>query len=381
MKKIRLGLVNTNYVKICPYTKKGTEIFDYLFIQNLAKRYSKEINATAFCTGDSIVPIKKESISYHSSVEDKNIGEQKQVLYEMSLISKAFGMSNAFDIYHVNLGNGEYVLPFTRFIKKPVVITMHGSTDEKFTNKYYSLYKDQKNIHFVSISEMQKKNSCFGKSRTIYHGIDVTNKFLFNEKGGNNIIWTGRAIPEKGLDEVMMVSKRLKVPTKAFPIIKNEYFNWLYTEVLEKRDIINQINRVRIDFNVIRSKLVIEYQNSKVFLFPVKWEEPFGFTVIESMACGTPVIAYSRGSLPELIKDGVTGFLVNPSEDDIRGDWIIKKTGVEGLCEAVARIYAMKTTEYGVMRKACRMHAEQKFNVNRMVDEYVSLYREILSRK
>lgn len=381
MKKIRLGIINSNYVKIGPFTKKGTEIFSYIFTTNLAKRYDKEIDITSFCSGNSLLPVKKESVSFYSSSENKNIGNVRHHLFEMALFSKVVKMQKEFDILHLSVGVGENFLPFARFIKKPIVVTMHGPVEPDYMSRYFSLFSDVKNIHYAAISNLQKKYPIFSKARTIYHGIDTKKIFLFDAQGGNSIIWAGRAVPEKGLDEVLLVSKKLKIPTKVFPIIKSEYFDWLYREVLQKRDIVNQIMRVHIDFNTVRNKLVREYQNSKVFLFPLQWEEPFGLTVVESMATGTPVIAYARGSMPELIKDGVTGFLVNPSDNDIRGNYCTKKTGVEGMCEAVQKIYALPKTEYQEMRRKSREHVENNFNVDCMVDNYVSYYKDILNAK
>lgn len=381
MKKIRLGIINSNYAKIGPYTKKGTEIFSYIFTNNLAKRYGKEIDITSFCSGNSILPVKKESVIYHSSVENKNIGNMRYHLFEMALFSKVVQMQRNFDIFHLSLGVGENFLPFARFIKKPIVVTLHGPAEPDYMARYFSLFNDVKNIHYVAISNLQKKFTVFSKARIIYHGINIKKTFIFEAHGGKSIIWTGRAVPEKGLDAVLFVSKKLKIPTKVFPIIKSEYFDWLYKEVLQRRDVVNQITRVHIDFNTVRIKLVKEYQNSKVFLFPLLWEEPFGFTVVESMACGTPVIAYARGSMSELIKDGETGYLVNPSDDDIRGNYITKKTGFEGLCEAVQKIYSLPDEEYRLMRRQSREHVEKKFNVDDMVDNYVAYYKEILGTK
>lgn len=381
MKKIRVGIINSNYVKIGPYTKKGTEIFSYILINNLAKRYGKEVDATAFCSGNSFLPVKKESVAFHSSIENKYIGEKRHHLYEAALFSKAVRLQKNFDIFHLNVGVGENFLPFARFIKKPIVVTMHDPVLGDRMQRYLSLFSDVKNMHYASISNMQKKNAQFLKARTIYHGIDIKKTFVFDKQGGRAIIWTGRAVPEKGLDEVLFVSKKLKIPTKVFPIIKSEYFDWLYKEVLQRRDVINQITRVHIDFNTVRNKLVKEYQSSKVFLFPLQWEEPFGFTVVESMACGTPVIAYARGSMTELVKDGVTGYLVNPSDKDIRGDYITKKTGFEGMCEAVQRLYSLPEADYLTMRSMSRLNVENNFNVDTMVDNYVNYYRDILNEK
>ena len=93
------------------------------------------------------------------------------------------------------------------------------------------------------------------------------------------------------------------------------------------------------------------------------------------MACGTPVVAYARGSVPEIVKDGETGFLVNPSEADIRGDWVIKKTGIDGLCEAIEKIYSMSEKEYQKMRLNCRSLVEKSFSASRMAEKYLKIYR------
>ncbi|MFA5137103.1 MAG: glycosyltransferase, partial [Patescibacteria group bacterium] len=320
MKKIRLGIINSTYVKISPFTKKGTEIFANILIKSLVKYYKNELAITSFCSGNSTVSTKKISVMYHPSSENKQVGLKNNHLFEMALFSKAIQMHSKFDLYHFNLGNGEFIFPFASFIKKPIVVTMHGTGKEPYLHRLFHLYKDVPNVYFVTISAYQRKNIPFLQHiKTIHHGID-TDIFAFNEAGNKKIIWSGRAVPEKGLDTVMQIARRLKKPAKIFPIIKTEYIDWLHEEILKKRDIINQIVKIDIDFNVARANLVKEYQQSKVFLFPLKWDEPFGLTMIESMSCGTPVIAYARGSVPEIVKDGETGFIVNPSDDDIRGN-------------------------------------------------------------
>lgn len=379
---MKIAIVNSNLVRIDKNTKKGTEIFDYILITNLAKYKKKSLEITAFASGNSKLPVKIESVSHQPSVDHKNIGVQNHIIFELSLISKALSMHRKFDIYHVNFGIGELVLPFSRFIKKPILVTMHGSLNTNYAQKFYALYKDVKNVYFVSISNNQRKPMPnLNYIRTIYHGVDTKKSFRFNPVGDKAIIWSGRAIPDKGLDEVLTVVKKIRKRAKIFPIIKEEYLQWLQDIIIKRRNIVNQAVRIYTDFDVHRDDLEYHYQTSKVFLFPVQYEEPFGLTLVESMACGTPVVAYARGSVPEIVKDGETGFIVNPSKDDKHGNWIIKKTGIDGLCEAVERIYSMPEEKYKAMRKACRDHVEKHFTVERMVDDYINVYEEILSRK
>ncbi len=381
---MKIAFVNSNIVKISNNTKKGTEIFDYILIKNLAKyARKKNLQITAFASGNSQLPVKIESVNFYSSLEDKHIGiEGNHVLFELSLISKAFAMHKKFDLYHTNFGDGELILPFARFIKKPILVTMHGPMTYQYQKKIFALYKDVKNVYFVSISDSQRKPiPGLNYIKTIHHGIDTKKGWQFNPEGGKQIIWTGRAVPDKGLDIVLSVMKRVKKQAKVFPIIKEEYLHWLHEEIIKKRNLIYQAAKIYIDFDVNRSELNHHYQTSKLFLFPLQWEEPFGLTLIESMACGTPVVAYARGSVSEIVKDGVTGFLVNPSDTDIRGNWITKKTGIDGLCEAVERIYSMPEEEYKKMRLSCRAHVENHFTVERMVDDYIKVYEEILARK
>jgi glycosyltransferase involved in cell wall biosynthesis len=116
---------------------------------------------------------------------------------------------------------------------------------------------------------------------------------------------------------------------------------------------------------------------AKAFLFPIHWEEPFGMVMIEAMACGTPVIAYNRGSVPEIVIDGVTGFIIDPPEGDDTpyplGQHIIKARGVDGIAQAIKRIGEID-------RSACRKHVEDHFTVEKMVEGYERVYQDVLSK-
>jgi len=378
---MKIAIICSNSVKINKNTKKGTEIFDFTLISYLAKLKKQELQITAFTSGNSKLPVKIESVNYRSSSEDKNIGMEHHKIFELALAAKAFSMQKKFDLFHVNIGNGEIILPFATFIKKPILITLHGTLDDIYIQKYFTRFKQQKNVYFISISNAQQKPfPSLNFIKTIHHGLDIEKLFRFNPVGDKSIIWSGRAIPDKGLDIVLSVIKRVKKSAKVFPIIKEDYLHWLHDEIIKKRNLIYQAAKIYIDFDIDRKELNHHYQTSKLFLFPLQWEEPFGLVLIESMACGTPIVAYARGSVPEIVKDGETGFIVNPSDDDIRGNWIIKKTGIDGLCEAVERIYSMPEYQYKAMRLACRTHVEKNFTVERMIDDYEKIYKEIVSK-
>ncbi len=377
---IRLAVVNSNFVSINRNTKKGTEIFDYILIKQLAK-YARRYNLhiTAFASGDSRLPVKIESVNYKSSIEDKEIGIKHHKTFEIALVSKALAMQDQFDIYHVNIGNGDIVLPFAPFMKKPILVTMHGSfLEEKYNKKYLALFKNLKNIYFVSISNVQRQPlPNLNYVDTIYHGIDAKRAWKFNSVGGDRIIWAGRAIREKGINDLIRIIKKVNKPSFIFPLIKEESPR-LIKQLTEGT--CQPIPLLTVSKEVRRHNLGIEFQKSKLFLFPVHWEEPFGLVLIEAMASGTPIVAYGRGSVPEIVQDGVTGYVVNPSPDEIKGDFIIKKTGMDGLCEAIERIYAMPVWEYCQMRQLCRERVEKYFTMQQMTKKYIETYKKVIAK-
>lgn len=379
---MKIAFINSNVIDISKNTSKGTEIFSYLLIRNLVRHpESKKFTLTAFASGNSNLPVKTISISDYDLLSKDVIPWQEHFKFEQLLISKALSMQKSFDLYHLNLSNGELLLPFVPFITKPVIITLHGSFSSPHLQEYFSMVVPQKNIYFVAVSDSQRRSMPqLNYIKTIHHGIETKRNFKFSPEGGSTIMWAGRAVPEKGLDVVLQVIKATKKAAHLFMLTKIEFIEWLHNKILKQLHSINRSTPINAEFNLSRLELIPKYQNSKLFLFPIQWEEPFGFVMVESLSCGTPVVAYARGSVPEIIKDGVTGYIVNPSDDDIRGDYIIKQTGVKGLCEAVERIYALDEEKYRLMRKACREYAVEKFSVERMVEEYIEVYKTVVKQ-
>jgi glycosyltransferase involved in cell wall biosynthesis len=282
-----------------------------------------------------------------------------------------------FDIAHFHPSPLLYALPFALNTGLPNVFTLHdvSSPMELTVIKTFN----NENNFFISISNNQRKQFPVLKFfKTIYHGIPLQESY-FDEKGGEAMVFTSRLKKIKGVEEAINVALKTKRRLKLSGDIRGsekEYFYHTIKPLIDKSQ-----GLVKFLHFVNRSMIPYFFAGGKLFIFPIQWEEPFGLVMIEAMACGTPVVVFARGSVPEVIKDGETGFIVNPSDDDIRGDFIIKKTGIEGLCEAVERIYSMPEDQYRKMRRACREHVEKNFTVERMVDEYEKVYEEIISQR
>jgi len=246
--------------------------------------------------------------------------------------------------------------------------------------KYYSMCPNYPNVHFISISNVQREPlPNLNYTGTIYHGVDTSKGFRFAPAGGEDIMWSGRLVEEKGPHIALEVIQKLQRPGRLVGIIRPDHKEWYEENVLKKIKKLQSNSPTELFLNLKRTDMPLHFQSSKVFLLPINWEEPFGLVIAESLASGTPVVAYAAGSTPELIQDGVTGYLVNRSETNKRGDYLIKKTGIEGLCEAVDKIYSLPNSDYLMMRKACRKDATSRFDIIRMANEYIKLYKELTS--
>jgi glycosyltransferase involved in cell wall biosynthesis len=357
----------------------GTEVFVYNLIKSLNENKNYEINL--FAANDS--EFKEKLFPFFASyeiLENKNLNpmlyNNKIIAYKLALFSNLINKIDKYDLIHNNIYETYLFFPFSNLIKKPVIHTVHNIF---FTYEEFGLYAERflpKKDIMVFVSSYAMKKSVGNYNKTfIYNGID-TKIFTFNEKNQNdNLISMSRATPKKGIKESLIVANKvnrfLNIIVKVSSPTEEEFLN---------ENILKSVNNKNYSIfkNISLIKRVELLQNSKLFLFPIQWEEPFGLVMIESMACGTPVVAFARGSVPEVIKDGETGFIVNPSDDDIRGNFIIKKTGIEGLCEAVERIYSMPEEQYRKMRRVCREHVEKNFTIERMIDEYEKVYYQIL---
>lgn len=384
MRRLRIAFISVARNTIPPKVNivDGISNISSLLAEGLSKKGHK---ITFFCPrGSAVNTAKVESPLYstgdfYRNREFRSLSPvaRAELLQpfngELHLLLLKHILKREFDLVHFNTSPLVFSLPFARRVNIPKVFTLHDQFSEPY-DKILNMYSHDKKNYFVSISFYQRK--LIGKincAANIYNGIDK-HFFSFQEKGDNYIFFSGRFHPVKGLDTAIKLAKRLN--KQLIFTGQLSYSNLDYYDIAIKPHIDNkQIVKKEL---LHMKELVDLYSGAKLLIFPIQWEEPFGLVLAESMATGTPVVAFARGSVPEVIKDGETGFIVSSSDDDIRGNWIIKKTGIDGLCEAVERIYSMPEEKYKAMRRNCRSHVEKNFTVDQMVDQYDKLYRNIL---
>jgi len=352
MKKLRIAQLAPLWESVPPKKYGGIEIMIDKITNELVNRGH---DVTLFASGNSKNKAKLMSV-YPVSLFESGIDWFHR---SQNLINAANAFKNAgnFDVIHSHMGDN--ALFFSQITKTPMVTTLHNvlpaekqsSSDEYITYEYYA-----QKTNFVSISFNQRTHTDIGLNyiNTVYNGIDIGD-FDFQAKPTNHLAWLGRIHYGKGLFEAVSVAKKTKSKLVAAGNITcksdEDYFNTVKPNIDGKN--IKYIGEVG---SAEKSKLLGE---SKALLFPIKWEEPFGLVMIEAMACGTPVIAFKRGSVPEIVKDGVTGFVVENEKEMAAA---IKKIGK-------------------IDRLECRRHVEKYFTIGRMVDEYEKVYGQVINNK
>ena len=233
----------------------------------------------------------------------------------------------------------------------PVVYTIHDPIN-KWYDQLFKMYATPSQ-HLITLSNNQRKpDKKLPYLATVYNGLDLK-KFPFSAKKGDYLLFVGRMVSEKGIKEAVEVARATGEKLIMIgPIYSNKraYFDKHVRPFLN--DKIKYLGYIEPD------KLAPYYQNAKALLTPIKWEEPFGMTFLEAMACGTPVISMRRGSAPEVIVDGKTGYLVN---------------NLEEMIAAVKKIDK-------ISRRACREHVVKNFSIDKMIDGYEAAFLKALEQ-
>jgi glycosyltransferase involved in cell wall biosynthesis len=308
---------------------------------NIAEGLVKRgIEVTLFATGDSVTAGKLDSICAKGYEEDRS---QDAKVLECLHISNLMEKAGEFDIIHNNF---DFLpLTYSGLIKTPVITTIHGFSSPQIIPVYK---KYNSTGHYVSISNSDRSPE-LDYLATVYNGLD-TKDFEFNSNPEDYLLYFGRIHPHKGTAEAIEIAKKSNRKLLIAGIVQDENY---FREKVEPQ-LNEQIEYIGSAGPEKRNSLL---GNAFALLHPISFDEPFGLSVAEAMLCGTPVIAFNRGSMPELIKNEETGFLVNT------------------IAEAVNAVDQIKF----INRKNCFTWAAGQFSLDKMVDDYLGLYHQILS--
>ncbi|HEY9535177.1 MAG TPA: glycosyltransferase family 4 protein [Mucilaginibacter sp.] len=299
------------------------------------------VDVTLFATGDSVTAGKLESICPQGYEEDRSYDAK---VLECLHISNLMEKADEFDIIHNNF---DFLpLTYSRLVNTPTITTIHGFSSPQII-PVYKKYNDTSN--YVSISNSDR-NPELNYLATVYNGLNTAD-FEFNEYPQDYLLYFGRIHPDKGTAEAIEIARKSKRKLLIAGIVQDENY---FKEKIEPQ-LNDDIAYIGSAGPEKRNALL---GNAIGLLHPISFAEPFGLSVAESMLCGTPVIAFNKGSMPELIKDNETGFLVNHVD------------------EAVGVIEELKNLD----RKICRTWAQSQFSCEKMANDYLKLYQQILER-
>lgn len=362
-KKLRIAQVAPLWISIPPEKYGGIERIVHYLTEELIRRGH---NVTLFASGDSKTKAKLVSVYPRALKKDKI--PWSDPFWNMENLSVAFKKADQFDIIHAHLDL--WTLFFQELTKTPVVHTFHNPmytssiTDPKRLPtrlKMFDIHKKTTFGCFISKSQRKLSPVKFPHNWIVYNGIDIS-PYKFNPKPDDYFVWIARIDPYKGIENAIWAAKKTRsklLIAGRLDKSRHEYFKTKIKPHLGKR--------IKYVGELSQEELPKFYGKAKAVLYPIEWHEPFGLIMVEAMACGTPAIAFERGSVPEVIKDKKTGFVV---------PFMTKKgkKNINGLIKAIKQIDSIK-------REDCRKWVEEKFIYQKMTDKYEEVYYKVLNKK
>jgi glycosyltransferase involved in cell wall biosynthesis len=337
VKRLRVAMLAPISWRVPPRHYGPWEQFVSLLTEGLVRR---DVDVTLFATADSLTSARLVGTAPTGYSEDAALDAK---VWESLHVSAVFERANDFDVIH----NSFDFLPLTYsgLVDTPVVTTIHGLSSELIV-PVYEKYNERG--YYVAISDSDRHDR-LDYVATIHHGIDM-GAFSLYPDAGQYLLFFGRIHPDKGTAEAIEVAKLAGLRLIMGGIVQDqEYF---------EHSVLPWVDGVNVTYlgpvgPTERGDLL---GGARALLHLIHFDEPFGFSVVEAMATGTPVVAHPRGSMSELIREGENGFLVESAED------------------AVAAVHAAAAVD----RAAVRASVLERFDVDRMVDDYIAVYRHVV---
>lgn len=303
---------------------------------------ARGVDVTLFATQDSVTAAKLDAVVPAPYAEDPAVDAK---VWEFRHLAHLFGQADRFDIIHNQADFPAHA--FATLVDTPVVTTIHGFSSDRIL-PMYAPFQDR--VHYVAISEADR-HPALRYAATIHHGVDIE-QFRFDADGGENLLFFGRIHPDKGAKEAIALARAVGRPLDLYGIVQDQDYY--------EREVAPMVDGglVRYHGPVGGAARVAALGSACALVHLINFDEPFGLSVIEAMASGTPVIASRRGSMPELIEHGVNGFLVDTPEE--------------------AALMVGRVGELD--RRAVHQTVADRFTIERMADAYIGLYRQILGR-
>lgn len=344
MKKIKIAQLAPLWIPVPPRTYGGIELMVSLLTEELMVR---NYDTTLFASGDSetsakLIPLTEKAIWLQKNLRSPHA-------YISVALKEIYNHRNSFDLFHNHFDF--FMLPLCLSEATPILTTLHRPIDPTSAQAY----KVYEKTNFCVISEDQRQSAeenGIPTAGVVYNGI-IPEKYIFRETPDDYFMYLGRVNKEKGIVDAVAAARDAGVKLLvAGNMVGGEEWNYFLHEVqpLFNEENINFVGQV--DFN----EKVRLLGGAKALLFPIDRREPFGLVMIEAMACGTPVIAYRRGSVSEVIEDKKTGFIVDNKEE---------------MVEAIKKINLIKRID-------CRVRVEQNFTLKQMVDKYEEIYKKLV---
>jgi len=339
---MRIAQVAPLVERVPPQLYGGTERVISALTEELVARGH---DVTLFASGDSMTRARLVSCAAKSLRLDG--GVRDTIAFTMMELAEVFDRAADFDVLHNHADY--YAFPFARLSRTPVVTTTHGRLDLPEIQRVYRYFRD---AALVSISNFQRTPMPdIGWVATVYNGIDFGH-FHLRREPGHYLAFLGRISPDKRPDRAIAVARALDMPLKIaakVDAVDRDYFDQVIRPHLAHSlvEFVGEVNeREKDEF----------LGNAYAYLFPIDWPEPFGLTMVEAMACGTPVIAMNCGSVPEIVRHGVSGFI----------------------CDSVREFVAAVPHAGALDRVGCRTYAEARFSGAVMTGNYEAVYRQMI---